>query len=483
MRNIFLSQLATAQNVNFKPTQRRASTTRRRSSYGFESYNDGVNVPGENDQPEELIQAEAAVDSTDEILAERAETAIDDAGSEVAIEALRHTMATSLRSAFALENLAEQLEGTIEGNGDGIDEPTAQLLSSAIEPSTGGDAIATESFGRNSRFATESMIDTIRDKAKNYYESVASTITNVLQATSQVIRTSIDGFRNSQKVMAEMKQKISILDDHAGKEITNEVQLKQLNTYFNGMSGDAVSGILTLINKSLPAMVNGSNAIFEATAQLASALENADDKTVSREAKRFFDSARKFAERAPKTLGLIPKLPENYDLATLASPETAKSSLGNYDKSADDSTGNSLSFKIINAASFDKLESGLGSVTESMSQLMEITTKRMPRIVQAVKGMAAKGVASVKSGVKAGMNKVGMGKEEEPDTSDVQLRKAIANVLVAANMISRDTAAMCRNTAIICEKGTLMLVRASLRMAAAEAKGTSNQSDGDTAAA
>ena len=56
------------------------------------------------------------------------------------------------------------------------------------------------------------------------------------------------------------KQKISILDDHAGKEITNEVQLKQLNNYFNGMSGDAVTGILTVINKNLPTMVNSANA-------------------------------------------------------------------------------------------------------------------------------------------------------------------------------------------------------------------------------
>lgn len=480
MRNIFLSQLANTNTIKQNSFQSRASATRR--GYGVESDDDtGVKVPGENGEPEELLEAEAAVAATDEVMADRAETAIDDAGAEVAVEALRHSIATSLRSAFALESLAEQLEGTIEGDGQGIDESTAQMLSTAIEPSAGTDAIATESFGRDSRMATESMIDTIRDKAKSYYESVASTITNVLQATSQVIRSAIDGLRNSQKVMSEMKQKISILDDHAGKEITNAVQLKQLNKYFHGISGDAVSGILTIINKNLPAMVNGSNAIFEATAQLASALENADEKTVCREAKRFFDSARKFAERAPRTWDLTTKLPENYDLATLASPETAKSTLAHDEKSLEESGGTNLSFKIINAASFDKLESGLGTINESLIQLMEITSKKLPRIVQIVKGLAAKSAASVKSGVKAGMNKVGMGKEEEPDTSEVQLRKAIANVLVAANMISRDTAAICRSTAIICEKGTLMLVRASLRMAAAEAKGAGKQTEDDGA--
>ena len=450
---------------------RRGRTSSGRRNYGLEDH--GVSVPGENDQPEELIEAEAAIDSTDELMSDRNEVAIDDAGTEVAIEALRHTMSMSLRSAFALEDLADQLEGTLDNGGDGIDETTAQLLSTAIAPSTGEDAIATESFGRNSRVATESMIDTVRDKAKNYYESVASTITNVLQATSQTIRSVIDGLRNSQKVMAEMKQKISILDDHAGKEITNEVQLKQLNNYFHGISGDAVTGILTLINKNLPAMVNGSNAIFEATAQLASALENADEKTVSREAKRYFDNARKFAERAPKTWDLTTKLPENYDIATLASPETAKSTLGHDEKPLEESAGTNLSFKIINSASFDKLEGGLDSINESMTQLMEITTKKLPRIVQIVKALSAKGAASVKAGVKAGMNRVGMGKEEESDPNDTQLRKAIANVLVAANMICRDSAAICRITAITCEKGTLMLVRASLRMAAMEAKGGS----------
>ena len=473
MSNIFLSQLAADKTIHGRKTPARKSsvTSRRRSGYGLE--NDGVAVPGENDQPEELIEAEAAINSTDEVMATHNEVAIDDAGTEVAIEALRHTMAMSLRSAFALEDLAEQLEGTLDDGGDGIDETTAQLLSTAIAPSAGEDVIATESFGRNSRIATESMIDTVRDKAKNYYASVASTITNVLQTTSQTIRSAIDGLRNSQKVMAEMKQKISILDDHAGKEITNEVQLKQLNNYFNGMSGDAVTGVLTVINKNLPTMVNSANAIFEATAQLASALEDADEKTVSREAKRFFDNARKFAERAPKTLGFNSKFPENYDLETLASPETAKSSLGHYDKSMDDKGDTSITFKIIDATAFDKLESGLGTISESSSQLMEIATKKLPRIVQIVKALAAKSAASVKSGVKAGMKKVGMGKEEEPDTTDTQLRKAIANVLVAANMICRDSAAACRATAITCEKGTLMLVRASLRMAAMEAKGGS----------
>lgn len=472
MTNIFLSQLAGAQKTSsFARTQptttggNRSRTVARTGRNGYGLENDGVAVPGENSEPEELIQAEAAVAATDTVLDQHAEAEIDNAGTEVAIEALRHTMASSLRSAFALEDLAEQLEGTLEDGGEGVDETTAQLLNTAIEPSAGADSIATESFGRNSRIATESMIDTVRDKAKNYYQSVASTITNVIQTTSQLIRSAIDGFSNSQKIMADMKSKLGVLESHAGTEITNEVQLKQLKQYFAGMTGDANAAILNLANKSLPAMVNGANSMYEALGTLVNGLtsgDTVDEKTLGREAKRFFDMARKFADRAPSCHPMKAVVPEAYDLSTLSSPETAKSNIDSPDVE-DDSTA---VFKIINEGIFTKFEDALNNASESMKTLVASTSKK-----------AQLGSDIIKSGTAKAS------KEEAEDS--VQMRRAVANVLMAANMICRDAAAHCKTVAVTCDKGILMIVRASLRMAAMASKAASKAEPdaSDTAAA
>ena len=467
MTNIFISQLNKKQSATQSNRNSKNSTRGYRRNYGMESEEPGVSVPGENDQPEELLQAESAISEIDSSLQTNTDAEIEGAANEVAVEAIRHAIAGSIRTAFSLESLAEQLQETVEGDGEGIEPATAELITTAIEPTAGSDTLpALESFSYNRRYATESMIDTVKEKAKGYMEKVVTTVRSVTATTSQWLRTVTDNLRKTKKVLDELRTKLGALEGHSGKPIEDEHILKHLNKFIglhvSGKSGDGAAVINQVLTKSVPTLVNIANSMYEALGNLVSSMENPDEKTLSREAKRFYDIARKFVNNMADSDYSI-TAPETYDLATLASPETAKASINLEDKS--DSGQNNLTFKIIDSATFEKLEAAIGSCGEAMQGLTASTSKK-----------AQLGENLIKAG------KAKAGKDEEENS--VQMRKAIANVIVGANMLCRDAARICGSTAHGAEKCVLLLVRASLRAAGIAAKAqpeTSDDSAGATA--
>lgn len=463
MTNIFMSSLSSGSvnNNGFKAKTGSGSQRKiTRGRYGLENDTPGVGIPGENDQPEDLIQAEAAVSQADSALADRVETEVTMAEAEVAVEAFRHTIASNLRNSYALENLAEQLEDTVQGDGEGITPEVASIVTTAIEPTVGEEPIGLESFSGNSRVATESMIDSIKEKASSYMATAGASIKTVIAATSQMVRTMIDNFRDTKKVLEEMKAKMGALEEHAGKAIEDEGTLKHLNKQLGktitGKSGDGTVVVLGILNKSVGSLVNSANQMYETLSNMVNTFEGgADERTIGREAKRFFDQARKFISAMPNANVHKLNAPESFDLASLASPEVAKSKIASAES---EEATNNFTFKIISADVFEKIESAIGNAGEALSTLAASTQKK-----------AQLGEALIKAG------SAKQGKEEEEGA--VQQRRAAANVLVAANMICRDAAAICAKTAQAGEKAALMLVRASFRASGIAAKASADSAE------
>lgn len=141
--------------------------------------------------------------------------------------ALEHLQATSMRfcrMGAALEEIAETVETQLEA-GQPMDAATAQMVTTAVDAADIGeplqDAIATESFGFSASIATESFVETLKERAKKVWAAVAKFAKKAWEITVQKMKRFADYFRKLVTIYDKLEKEGECLNGFAGKPFQN----------------------------------------------------------------------------------------------------------------------------------------------------------------------------------------------------------------------------------------------------------------------
>lgn len=173
------------------------------------------------DKPEKEIgdAGEHSIADHDEI-----DTVAESQEHVLALEHLSKTVMRYSRLATALEEIAETAEQNL-ADGQAMDPTQVAMLTTAIDSNGIGDplseSVATESFGFSASVATESFIDTLKERATKIWAAVGKFMKKTFEVTGQKLKRFVDYFSNITSIYSKLEKEGSVLDGHGGKPFQN----------------------------------------------------------------------------------------------------------------------------------------------------------------------------------------------------------------------------------------------------------------------
>jgi hypothetical protein len=128
------------------------------------------------------------------------------------------------RMAAALEEIAETVETNLEA-GQPLEPSTAMMLTTAIdaggvgEPM--GEVVANEAFEFSGTAATESFVDSLKDRAKRVWSAMAKFARKAWEVTTQKLKRIADAFRTLGGIYNKLEKEGEILASAGNKPFQN----------------------------------------------------------------------------------------------------------------------------------------------------------------------------------------------------------------------------------------------------------------------
>lgn len=347
------------------------------------------------------------VDQVDEQIEEVQEMSTELETDNMAMESLFSNMHRNMRTAFALEDLAENLETTVEGDGEGIDSTTAKIIIDASEPLANDIVIqsAVESMYLNSRIATESLIDSIKEKAKSIFNTVKNAISNVTEALSERLSRFIIKFRDASAVIKKLAEDKEILASVAGKPLDEKFNAK-LNKFVN-FSGDGNDSLMKSINdaKTLTSRVlSFKEMLVTNIEELTSSSLNTE--LTPKEVELLVKTNINFINKAISYNGMIKLKVENvptnlsHEELTNTKEDFSKVDLA-IDNPFEHDTNGTASYKVLSASQVDKFATVIEEIAKDSitygKVLSSIKDRLMGRIGNAIKNFRGKTIRLLNS--------------------------------------------------------------------------------------
>lgn len=184
---------------------------------GFKA--DGEEPSEEKPKAEIGDEGEHSVADHDEI-----DTVAESQEHVLALEHLSKTVQRFSRVAAAMEEIAETAEQNL-ADGQVMDPTQVSMLTTAIDASEIGDplseSVAVESFGFSPRVATESFIDTLKDRASKIWTAVKKFMRKAADITGEKLKRFADFFRSIGKILDKLEKDYPILEAHGVKPFQN----------------------------------------------------------------------------------------------------------------------------------------------------------------------------------------------------------------------------------------------------------------------
>lgn len=347
------------------------------------------------------------VDQVDEQIEEVQEMSTELETDNMAMESLFSNMHRNMRTAFALEDLAENLETTVEGDGEGIDSTTAKIIIDASEPLANDIVIqsAVESMYLNSRIATESLIDSIKEKAKSIFNTVKNAISNVTEALSERLSRFIIKFRDASAVIKKLAEDKEILASVAGKPLDEKFNAK-LNKFVN-FSGDGNDSLMKSINdaKTLTSRVlSFKEMLVTNIEELTSSSLNTE--LTPKEVELLVKTNINFINKAISYNGMIKLKVENvptnlsHEELTNTKEDFSKVDLA-IDNPFEHDTNGTANYKVLSASQVDKFATVIEEIAKDSitygKVLSSIKDRLMGRIGNAIKNFRGKTIRLLNS--------------------------------------------------------------------------------------
>lgn len=290
----------------------------------------GVEVPGEALDVTNLLEAEAQADEVIEASAERAAEA---AVTEVAMEAITTNLQRCLRAGFALEQLSEQLQATVEGDGEGISPQMAQMVITANDalsgstdvitkeddsadptdtgevagvPESGGEAEGGQVFGQGNpalesfiyspRIATESLAEEAANKASAFFKTVADTIKRVTGNIKKRLSDFAVNFKGYSALFEKLVAEKEVLASQGGQPL-NEAAVTKLRQHLP-LSGSGNKFLLSNMSRDITTLYRIHQEVNQVADDFNRAVLNGGADVVLKEAQRLFANlSRKFSKK------------------------------------------------------------------------------------------------------------------------------------------------------------------------------------------
>ena len=333
----------------------------------------------------EVQDASTAPEATPEVDLNEVDEAIDSAAEEeaegeataVAMEAFHATMGRMMRSCIALEELAEQVEGTLDNDGEGIDQEEAIKIETALAASgldNPQSEVALESFGFSTRIATESFAESIKERASSIWESVSKAFMKAATAVRQRLTSAGDFWRNSSAVLKSLSEKSEVLNNVKGQAIPDGAQLTALRKHMS-FKDNGNAQLMEFYKRQLPKAIDNSNRVYEALMELAQSLDSTNSRATLSAMERFCQTMTRLDKGSPSpagenlvqyTIGMIGgytyklTVPKTFTLEALKATNMSK-----VDLDIDAPEAGSQNYKVMTPAELSEFAT-LGDATDAM---------------------------------------------------------------------------------------------------------------------
>ncbi len=150
----------------------------------------------------------------------------------LALEHLHHSAARFVRYASALEELVEQAEDRLEAD-QPLEAGETAMLTTALDASGIGEPleeqVALESFGFDARVATESFIETLKERSSKVVDAIVAFADRMANEVSIRLKSFAAAFHKypSQRI-APLKKKIGEVNGFSGRNFDNAKREKNI---------------------------------------------------------------------------------------------------------------------------------------------------------------------------------------------------------------------------------------------------------------
>lgn len=149
----------------------------------------------------------------------------------LALEHLSKTVMRYSRLATALEEIAETAEQNL-ADGQVMDPTQVAMLTTAIDSNGIGDplseSVAVEAFDFSARVATESFVDTLKERATKIWTAVKKFMRKAAEVTHEKLKRFADYFRSLTTIIDKLEKDFPVLEKHGVKPFQNAKWEKDL---------------------------------------------------------------------------------------------------------------------------------------------------------------------------------------------------------------------------------------------------------------
>lgn len=277
------------------------------------------------DQLIERVEAETPAATIDEVVNQQAEDDVAYAENVVASESLFLELDRRVRQIAALENLADQVNATLDNDGEGLDPHAAMMVSTGAELMEESEQeIAVESFLVDSRTATESLRDTIMEKAMQLREIAAAGIERTVRAARNIIHGALEDVMSSHIRLLSYAKRAQALEGFAGTQIADEKVLNRLRTHMP-MDGDGNSQITMMAKMGVNEIIRNVTTLLTHAQRANAQIDPTRPDKALQAIASFFKEVEKLKLGRMKGLDVQVSTPESYDPDALLAMPTIRS--------------------------------------------------------------------------------------------------------------------------------------------------------------
>lgn len=323
----------------------------------------------------------------------------------------------SIRQSFALEDLADQLNETLEGDGEGIDAVQAQMITTGSEVmDESGSQIAVENFNMDQRVATESLRDTVAEKASMLADSASAMITRAVRHVTTRVRYIVEQVQASNLRLMSYIKKADLLGEFAGQQISDPKILARLQKHLP-LSGSGNQEIVRYIKQGLFGVIQNVTSLLTTFNRVRSSVYSDNGDKVMQAIVTMFKEVEKLNHGKFNGFDIKVTTPESYETeALLAMPIVRSVATIDLVPGTGDQT-----YKIVSKAELAMLTELLGTLRKEVSGLNAVIGNGLIEAPLKYTNYAREVV-----------NKVGGGKEAR-DVYKLQIRSSV----LINNVISR----------------------------------------------
>lgn len=394
-------------------------------SIGNESIDEASMIdqtPSDDEQVNADVASEMPVetspeDTADAVLAEQQEDDVASEEDSVATESIAMLIDNSIRQSFALEDLADQLNETLEGDGEGIDAVQAQMITTGSEVmDESGSQIAVENFNMDQRVATESLRDTVAEKASMLADSASAMITRAVRHVTTRVRYIVEQVQASNLRLMSYIKKADLLGEFAGQQISDPKILARLQKHLP-LSGSGNQEIVRYIKQGLFGVIQNVTSLLTTFNRVRSSVYSDNGDKVMQAIVTMFKEVEKLNHGKFNGFDIKVTTPESYETeALLAMPIVRSVATIDLVPGTGDQT-----YKIVSKAELAMLTELLGTLRKEVSGLNAVIGNGLIEAPLKYTNYAREVV-----------NKVGGGKEAR-DVYKLQIRSSV----LINNVISR----------------------------------------------